>query len=245
MLFNITSVISLILIFLIHRVLDKAKHGKLILKIFSCILFAYKTITYVYLNIMGEYVIPVEISSLSYFILPTIITFGIKKYYNVASFFGLIAGLGFFLFYITMGFTVENSIPFWDHVIGMFCHGYLLFCGLFLFKKYDFSTTNKLSIWVVFLAMISWALLFFEVNMRGITFIYYIIKPSFLYIFSNMSLNYLLIMFYYIVLVFFVMLLIKAFYKINSKIHKKQITYKFEKTIDPTATNIDLIKNSK
>ena len=67
--------------------------------------------------------------------------------------------------------------------------------------------------------MLSWALVFYDMEMRGITFIYYIIKPEFLFLFRNMSLNAILIAVYYALLVTAFRFAVRLFIKLNNKYH--------------------------
>lgn len=172
---------------------------------------------------MGIVTIPVEISTISYFMVTIIVAFSLKKFYNIASFFGLIAGLGYFLFYTLFGFTLAEEMSALDVVIGSLSHGYLLFTGLYLYRKNNFANSNKLSIWVTMLAIVCWALEFYDVEQRGITFIYYIIKPEFLMVFDNMIYNALLRLVYYSAIVSLFYVGVHLFYKFNQNIQYKRI----------------------
>lgn len=218
MIFNVISLILGILMLLLGRVLIKYKHGEMVLQILSVVMLLYKTISYVMLNVTGQISIPVEILSISYFMVSIIMTFRIVKFYNLASFFGLSAGIGFFLFYIVAGFTVESNFSMADFVISNLSHGYLFVVGMYLLAKNDFRKSNKLSIWVTILAMLFWALLFYDVQQRGITFVYYLIKPTYLFVFSDLFLNILVMILFYAVVVVLFYLWTKIFYKINQKL---------------------------
>ena len=89
-------------------------------------------------------VVSVEISTISYFLLPIIITFKIKKLYNVGAFFGMISDLGFFAYYSIFGFTMNAHHTLIEVLIGCFCHGYLLLCGAYLFFTNRFEKKQVL-----------------------------------------------------------------------------------------------------
>ncbi len=220
MILNIISLIFFVLCFLFSRFLIKFKYGDIVLRILSIVMLLYKSCWYIFNNLHGKVSVPVEISSLSYFLVAAILTFKIVRFYNIASFFGLAAGSGFFLFYIIAGFTLKDNFLIMDFVSSNIFHGFLLIAGLVLLKKRDFQKTSKLSIWIVILGMIVWALLFYDIQGRGITFIYYIIKPTFLFVFNSVALNNLVLVMFYIILIFLFYGCITIFYKINGKVNK-------------------------
>jgi len=209
------------LMFLLSFLLEKTRKSELILRLLSIGIFIYKLVHYIIQNIKGNLAIPVEISSITYFLMCIILIFKIKSLYSVGSFYGIMAGLGYFIFYTILGFTVRNSFSVKDILIGCFSHGYLLVSGIHLFKTNTFSGADKQKIWITIFAMLCWALVFYDIKLRGITFIYYIIKPKFLFVFDNMSLNVILIMLYYTALVTAFYFVIKLFIKLNNKYQKK------------------------
>jgi len=217
MLYNAICGLSFVLCVIIDKLLEKTKKNTAILRAVSVLIFVYKTVHYIVKNVNGELCIPVEISNISYFLIPLILSFRIKKLYNVGAFFGIAAGIGYFAFYTACGFTVYDSFTVSEILVGCFCHGYLFVCGLHLFKTNTFDEKGKLSIWVAILAMLAWALVFFDMEMQGITFIYFIIKPQFLFLFDSMPLNVLLVMVYYCTLTAAFYGAVKLFYKLNAK----------------------------
>lgn len=216
--FNIISIVSFAIMILLNLILKRFKYTPIILQIFSIILFVYKSYHYIIQNIQGNFLIPVEISSISYFLIPIILTFKIKKLYKVASFFGIAAGLGFYLFYCVFGFAVRANFEVTDLLISIFSHSYLLTAGLQLMFTEKFENQPK-TIWITILAMLCWAMAFYDFNMRGITFVYYIVKPTYLCIFSSNTLNFLLIVLFYAVVVTIFALVVKLFFVVNNKLH--------------------------
>ena len=154
-----------------------------------------------------------------------ILIFKVRSLYSVGAFFGILAGVGYFLFYILFGFTLGDSFTIKDILIGCFSHGFLLISGMYLFTHYLFDKNDNLKIWISIFAMLCWALVFFDMEMQGITFIYYIIKPEFLFVFSNMSLNVLLLMVYYLTLVVAFWGVSKLFFNINNKFYLKKYAF--------------------
>lgn len=173
-------------------------------------------------------VVSVEISMISYFLLPIIITFKIKKLYNVGAFFGMISGLGFFAYYSIFGFTMNAHHTLIEVLIGCFCHGYLLLCGAYLFFTNRFERKTSSSLWITILAILCWAMVFFDEETRGVTFVYFLIKPEFLNLFAVPVLNALLKAVYYAALSFGYYGVTRLFYTLNAKWVKNrndEVTY--------------------
>lgn len=219
MILNIISIISFIIMILLNWGSKKFKYTPIVIQVFSIILFAYKSVFYIIQDLNGNISIPVEISSISYFLIPLILTFKIKKLYVVASFLGVASGLGFFLFYILIGFTVSTNFTIAEFLISVFSHSYLLTAGLQIMFRNRFVNKPQ-TIWLAMLGVICWSMAFYDFANRGLTFIYYIIKPSYLCVFSSNVLNiFSVIIFYAIVLVLF-HFAVKLFFRVNNKINK-------------------------
>lgn len=220
MIFNIVSFFVFLISIFVSKFLAKWKHGEIFMRILSSLILLYKMVYFVYQNIYGNISIPVEISTISYFIVSILITFKLVNFYNIAAFLGLSSGIGYFVFYIFAGFTIENSLSIQALISANFTHGYLLIAGLYILQKYNFKNKrNKLPIWTAMLAIIAWALVFFDVEQRGITFIYYIIKPQFLNIFGSFQMNILALISFYVLVIFLFSIWIKLYFKLNENLH--------------------------
>lgn len=217
MLYNFICAASFVLMLLLNVLLGKCKRAKTVIRIFSGVIFVYKCAHYIVQNLRGNLSIPVEISSISYFLVPVIVAFKIKRLYGAGSFFGIAAGIGYFAFYTLLGFTVAGSFTLTEILTGCFSHGYLLLAGLHLFKNNDFSPSEGPRIWATLFAMLAWALVFYDLETRGITFIYYIIKPQYLYIFDATALNVLLVFLYYCLLAAAFAFAVKCFFYCNAR----------------------------
>lgn len=188
LLYNLAPALSFIsLIVAAH--FTKQKNVLPFLRAASFLLAIYKAAFYIVKNARGDLTVPVEISAVSYFIVPVIVAFRIRRAYTPAAFLGIASGLEFFLFYAAAGFTVSGGVSLKELIIGIISHGYLFFTGTALFTRCVFPKKESVKIWLAMLAILCWALLFYDVEQRGITFIYYVIKPQFLFVFSSPSAN--------------------------------------------------------
>jgi len=215
--FNITSILGLLLsIFMITRLL-KSKQGDNLLTILAIILLAIKTLEYMYMNITTGFTYPIEISQITYFLFCIVVLFRIKKLYHVAAFFGIISGIGFFLYYSTLGYISAFYHENMRHYIAVIAHGILLIGGVYLLVKNDFRKTNKLDLLLAMVAILAHASIFYTDAIKGTTFVYFLIKPEFLKVSSSDALNHLLMIAYYFTAFSIYSACINKFYKLNEK----------------------------
>lgn len=214
--FNLIGAAGIIVILAACKILSKLTHKSLVIKIFSTAIFIYKLGYYIYQNIMGNFMFPVEISTISYFLLFFILIFKIKSLHCVGAFYGIVAGIGYFLFYTLLGFTVRISFSVNQIIIGSICHGYLFIAELYLFKENKFYAQEKQKVWIAIFAMLCWSLLFYDTQINGVTFIYYIIKPQFLFITPYMAVNMIIMTAYYSLLVAAFYLAVNLFFRLNN-----------------------------
>lgn len=167
--------------------------------------------------------LPVEISAVSYFLVGIIIVFKLKKAYHIASFFGILAGFGFYIEYSVGGSMANGSLQ--DVIIATAAHNYLLFSGIVLNKKYDFSGSNRTTNWVIIFAMLAWAALYFNYMPENPCFILYLIRPDKLFLFrtENTVVNLIISLIAYSILTALLKLYANIFYRINIKsVEKRQ-----------------------
>lgn len=105
--------------------------GRRVVRILCRVLLGGNLLRYavIYPLVLGEVNLPVEFSTVSYFLVPMFLLMGKKK--SWAAYSGLMAG---FFYYMAMilagGLIYGNSNPL-DVYISMFCHGMLYFCGFY------------------------------------------------------------------------------------------------------------------
>ena len=223
MLFNFICLVYILLIFLISKSANNFKYNEIMLKIFGTILCVYKLAFYVLKNIKGNFTVPVEISSISYFLVPIILVFKLKKLYVVGSFFGIISGIGYFVFYAIVGYNFINTFSVSKIVVACIAHGYLLLAGLRLFKQIKFKKDSIQMLWITIFAMLTWELIYRSYNPECIAFIYYLITPTFLLSSNNIFFNLFTFVAYYSFIVIAFNYILKLFYKINNTYHKTDI----------------------
>jgi hypothetical protein len=222
MIFNVLSIIGFILSICMYRWLNQIKYGMLVLRIISALLLVFKLGEYLYKNINGFYTFPVEISTITYFMFSLIIVFNIKMAFYLASFFAVLCGVGFFVYYSLFGFISSLHFGLYKHIIAIISHGILLFGGLYIFKHNQFQQEKRSSIYLVILGIIAHASLFYIDSIQNTTFIYYIIRPDFLNLFRYVWVNHFLKISYFILLFVIFGQIIHLFYRLNIHIHIKK-----------------------
>lgn len=227
MVFNILSIAGLLSCIIVVKVLNRVNKPLRYVKILTFFLLMFKIGEYIYINLTEDIAYPIEISTITYFMFSVIILFNIKKAYHIASFFAIISGLGFFLYYSLLGFISSFYFELPRHIIAIMSHGILLIGGVYLLEEFSFDRDKRFDIYIIILAIISHASIFYFDAIKGTTFIYFVIKPDFLEISSIIWLNYIMKVGYYIIMFLFFNKGINIFYQYNSKMSISRKLNKF------------------
>ncbi len=227
MVFNILSIAGLLSCIIVVKVLNRVNKPLRYVKILTFFLLMFKIGEYIYINLTEDIAYPIEISTITYFMFSVIILFNIKKAYHIASFFAIISGLGFFLYYSLLGFISSFYFELPRHIIAIISHGILLIGGVYLLEEFSFDRNKRFDIYIIILAIISHASIFYFDAIKGTTFIYFVIKPDFLEISSIIWLNYIMKVGYYIIMFLFFNKGINIFYQYNSKMSISRKLNKF------------------
>ena len=92
--------------------------------------------------IVFPYKVPVEFSTLAYFIVPIIVLFNIKELKIWAVYAALLAGLGYYFSMILYGNTLYGHFPVYSVVTSLFNHGSLLAYALITLGTHNFKKTE-------------------------------------------------------------------------------------------------------
>jgi len=219
MIFNLMSLIGLLLSLAIIYLMRKFNQGEKLVFYLSMFLLLYKAFEYGYLNVTGHLAYPMEISTVTYFMFSIIYLFKIKKFYHVAAFFGIISGIGFFSYYTTLGFMSTLYFGIYKHIMATIFHGILLIGGAYLMMTHQFTRQNKYAIYLVMLLILTHALSFYTDGIKGTTFIYFIIHPDFLMISNNVWINYIVKLAYNMSISMGFIYLVKLYYRLTDGLH--------------------------
>ena len=149
---------SLVLIFhflLIHFLLKLSrKKQQIVLKIQLLIVLIY-SIGYM-IMIPGK--IPVELSTVAYFIVPLTILFGIKKLKIWAVYSALLSGIIYYSAMMLFGTQIYSDYPPYTVYMAMYNHGALLTYSYITLSTTMFYKKERYIIWIGIILSILWAL---------------------------------------------------------------------------------------
>ena len=97
---------------------------------------------FVYPFIDGAVLLPVEFSTVAYFLVPLILLASIKGLRSWAAYSGLMAGFFYYMAAIFAGGPIYCSYPPDDIYISLFCHGALYLCGFVTIGTERFSAKD-------------------------------------------------------------------------------------------------------
>ncbi|BCR36660.1 hypothetical protein MPAN_015530 [Mariniplasma anaerobium] len=193
------------------------------------ILLVYKIAEYSYYIINLEVdKIPIEFSTLAYFLFGVVVLFKIKELYPVAAFASFISGIGYLLVFIFMGDQYVVIHGFYSTLIALSSH-FILLLGSVLLKNIAIAKTKDIKYIIIYTV--------FYLIYVGIMNI--IIDYSQSYLFINLLLkaeilenmlsttdiaNYIYWL-YYIIIVGIYLLVIFIFFKIYERDHSKKIMH--------------------
>lgn len=185
----------------------------------------------------GVLEIPVEISTISYFLFSLVMMFRKEAIYDLAAFFSLMSGMGFFLFYGIVGlpdFLFTSALSF---VVSAISHGILLFGGIVLVRKIDFRMKNRARIWIGILAILLHAAMVLDQGVENPTFVSYLVRLDYLDFTNSVLLNSMVRMSFLGLFIVVFQALIRGFYGINSWVmsrrERKQDRASFQHVIQP------------
>ena len=109
----------------------------------------------VYPFIKGVVMLPVEFSTVAYFVVPAILLTSRKRLHSWAAYSGLMAGFFYYMAMIVAGGMIYGANPPLEIYISMFCHGSIYFCGFVTIGTEECHATDapKLALGVIWVAV--------------------------------------------------------------------------------------------
>ncbi|MBQ3760689.1 MAG: hypothetical protein II875_01610 [Clostridia bacterium] len=123
----------------------REERAKGLLKVLWIVLLFGNLIRYVFVYpvIVGEVHIPIEYSTVAYFLVPAMMLWNKKGHVVWPALYGLIAGLLYFLTMIAAANRLYADAPPYDVYISYFCHGTLYVNGLLVLRKNRVSDRDR------------------------------------------------------------------------------------------------------
>jgi hypothetical protein len=223
--YNLISVIVLLSIaFFISRTSIKFK--RMLLPSIAIILLVYKIAEYSYYIINLEVdKLPIEFSTLAYFLFGIVILFKIKELYAVSAFASFISGIGYLLVFIFMGDQYVEIHGFYSTVIALSSH-FILLLGSVLLKNIaivKYKDIKYIIIYTLFYLVYVWIMNSLIDYSGSYLFINLLLKADLLRsMLSTSDITNFVYLLYYIIIVSIYLLVIFIFFKIYERDHSKK-----------------------
>lgn len=195
---------------------------KKVMVILSICLLLYKTIEYTIYGIqLRPSKIPIELSTITYFLLSITVIFQIDKLRPTAAFMGFVSGIGYMISFIFLADGYVQNIGLYLTTMAFINHSLVLIVGLLLMSEQKFEVLDKRSI-----------LLFTAIYVLYVLVVTYFVTFEQKYIFIIMLLDgdildmlipnggpsgFVYIIYYLIILVLYIVI-INLFIRINHKL---------------------------
>ena len=230
---NLTATAEAAVILLAFRrflTLDLKKKN-LILNLISAALLSFNIYRYISRSIEAGFTrIPVEFSSVAYFLVPLIVLLKIPLLRVWAAYSALLAGSGYFVSIVLLGDRVYSNYKTVSIVTALLCHGALLLIGLLLISEKRFSPYSG---WIIAAGLIYITLRTMLLRARfsggGGIFIYaviYALRPVKIFGAGIQPV-------YYLSLICLLILSFNLFYRLNLKLAKNRGCKKSADRIKP------------
>ena len=176
----------------------------------------------VYPLIEGVRAIPVEFSTVAYFVVPTILLMSKRRLHSWAAYSGLMAGFFYYMALIVAGGPLYAASEPADVFISMFCHGTIYLCGFVTIGTELCSAKDapKLAVGVALVAVRAALLRPFVAGGERLL-IYILLDAAAVRQLLPQSAWTVAVPLYYVVIAAFVLLTIRGFFRRNQKQYKK------------------------
>ena len=169
--------------------------------------------------------IPVEFSTVAYFVVPAILLLNQKQAQSWAAYSGLMAGFFYYMAMIIAGGPIYSAEPPYEIYISMFCHGALYVCGFVTVGTQLCAEKDKYQlIFGVFYVAIRAILLRPLATGTNRLLIYLLLDGALIKRFFSPESFPVILPIYYILIILFVLLSIKGFFKSNQKQYRKFVS---------------------
>lgn len=153
MIYTIIGLLSLVIILLIGSNLNEKS-----LMLLSVFIIANKGIEiFIGLVIGNLYKIPIEFSTITYFLLPIFILFKKRELIEIFAFLGFVSGIGYLSLFILSGDTLYQLNGLYNTVQGLINHSIIFILSIYC-MRYKPHKLLTLRIWITTFILIAYAL---------------------------------------------------------------------------------------
>ena len=191
-----------------------------VLKTLWALLFLGNLFRYVYAYpcLVGEMHLPIEYSTVAYFLVPLMMFLNYKNCRVWASVYGLICGLMYFLTMIVASHNLYADTPPYDTYISYFCHGTLYVNGLIMLVRLKITDRDWANTMLCLLIVSARALLLrrFAVDADEL-FIYDVLFGNVIRMITPEKIWFITVPIYYAALALLIVLSLKGFFPKKEK----------------------------
>ncbi len=165
--------------------------------------------------------LPVELSTISYFVVPIIVIFNISFLKVWGVYASIISGFAYFLAILIMGNKLYGDFPPYAVFTSLYDHGALVAFAFITLSTTSFYKSERIVIWIGIVAAAVWALLLRSINaFTGRIFIYEVLDGVIIrdYFSNNLVIGYIV---YYILLVILLILSANMVHILSNKLKKR------------------------
>jgi len=185
-------------------------------KIVKILLFM--VLSYNVLHIVLTSKIPVEFSTVSYFIVPLIVILNLDFLKVWTIYASLMAGTLYYLTMVLVGGTIYHYYPYMSVYTSLFCHGSLLLYGLIELRTVSLQEKERYKLIVGLILMAAWAMYIRpQVTLSSRIFIYEIIDAKIVKSVFQYS-SWLILSLYYSILVYLLAQSTRIVIKLNQMV---------------------------
>lgn len=175
----------------------------------------------IFLFAKNPWKIPVEFSTVSYFVVPLILLMNMKRLEVWAVYSSIMSGFFYYLTMITTGGAIYNTYPYISVYTSLFCHGSLYFIGMLKLKTILYDEKKSYKIIIGNLFILAWAIYIRpDITLQSRIFIYEIIDGDLVRAFTS-SYLWIYLPVYYVLLSYLVYKSSKGLYKFNKFLNQK------------------------
>ena len=216
------GIIYIAVMLLFAKIILKYKYKKYILNLLALFLLSYKVIEYTIYGLNLEITkVPLEFSTVSYFIFSSAVLFKMRGLYSIAAFIAFISGIGYLLAFSIVGdiFIAEQGLN--TTLIALVNHSILFLGSMIVISQHKLDKSESkhiIKFTVIYLIYVIVLNLFFDFSKERI-FIQMLLGIDFSSI-SVESISYLYLL-YFLVLVIMYQFVMNMFFFINKQIMMK------------------------
>jgi hypothetical protein len=215
---------SIVILFAIALLFAKYKTSKRFLIFMAIFLLLYKSIEYTIYGLhLEQSKVPVEYSTLTYFLLSTYVIFDIKSLKAIASFMGFVSGLGYLIVFIFLADDYISHQGLFITMMAFVNHSICFLASILIMKNKPIETFDKNKIMMFTILYVVYVIIISKVitYTQSFIFIFILLDGDLLeFLIPQVSITAMDYLAYFLLIFILYQLFIKLFIKISHYVYK-------------------------